>query len=395
MSIQIKPNIYWVGAIDWGLRHFHGHTYYTKRGGTYNSYLIMDEIPTLVDAVLGDFSQEMIDRIKEITSLESIKQIIVNHVEPDHSGALPELLKLIPHAKLFGTAKCKEGLAKYYQSNWNFQVVKTGDSISTGQKTVKFLEASMIHWPDSMFSYIPQEKLLLPNDGFGQQWACNERFDDEVDQAILYEETVKYYASILWPWSTVIKQKLDELQNLSWEIDMIAPAHGLIWRQNPKRVMDWYHKWSSNESDKKVVIVYETMWNSTKQMAEAIGQGLQEVGIPYQIFDINQTDKTDVLTAMLDAKAYLFGSAAYDGDMLPNLAGFMHYLRGCHPQGRIAGSFGSFGWGGGATKALEQFITDMKVEMPIPSLTLQWRPTEQELEKCRQFGRDFGEKIKI
>ena len=394
MSIQIKPNIYWVGAIDWGLRHFHGHTYYTKRGGTYNSYLIMDEIPTLVDAVLGDFSQEMIDRIKEITSLESIKQIIVNHVEPDHSGALPELLKLIPHAKLFGTAKCKEGLAKYYQSNWNFQVVKTGDSISTGQKTVKFLEASMIHWPDSMFSYIPQEKLLLPNDGFGQQWACNERFDDEVDQAILYEETVKYYSSILWPWSTVIKQKLDELQNLSWEIDMIAPAHGLIWRQNPKRVMDWYHKWSSNESDKKVVIVYETMWNSTKQMAEAIGQGLQEVGIPYQIFDINQTDKTDVLTAMLDAKAYLFGSAAYDGDMLPNLAGFMHYLRGCHPQGRIAGSFGSFGWGGGATKALEQFITDMKVEMPIPSLTLQWRPNSEEIEKCKQFGRKFGEKIK-
>jgi len=275
MSIQIKNGVYWVGAIDWDLRHFHGHTYYTKRGGTYNSYLIMDKIPTLVDAVLGNFAQEMIDRIKEITSLESIKQIIVNHVEPDHSGALPELLKLIPNAKLYGTTKCQEGLEKYYGGNWDFQIVKTRDEISTGQRTVKFLEASMIHWPDSMFSYIPQDKLLLPNDGFGQQWACNERFDNEVDQGILYEEAAKYYASILWPWSTVIKQKLDEIQNLNWEFDMIAPSHGLIWRKNPNQIIGWYRKWSQNQSEKKVVIVYETMWNSTKQMAEAIAVGLQ------------------------------------------------------------------------------------------------------------------------
>lgn len=395
MSVQIKPSIFWVGAIDWDLRHFHGYTYYTKRGGTYNSYLINDEIPTLVDAVLGDFSGEMIDRIKEIIPLESIKQIVVNHVEPDHSGALPQLLKLIPQAKLMGTAKCQEGLQKYYGSNWDFQIVKTGDEISTGQKTIKFLEASMIHWPDSMFSYIPQDKLLLPNDGFGQQWACNERFDDEVDQTILYEEAAKYYASILWPWSAVIKTKLDELQNLGWEIDMIAPAHGLIWRQNTKLVLEWYHKWSQNQSEKKIVIVYETMWNSTKQMAEAIAQGLQEISVPYQLFDINQTDKTDVLTALLDANAYLFGSAAYDGDMLPNIAGFMHYLRGCHPVNRIANAFGSYGWGGGATKALEQFITDMHLQMPLPSLSLQWRPTSEELEKCKQFGREFGEKVRL
>lgn len=391
--MQIKNNIHWVGVIDWDLRHFHGHTYYTKRGGTYNSYLIMDEIPTLVDAVLGDFSKEMIDRIKEITPLESIKQIIVNHVEPDHSGALPELLKLIPNAKLYGTAKCKEGLQKYYQSNWDFQVVKTGDEISTGQKTIKFLEVPMIHWPDSMFSYIPQDKLLLSNDGFGQQWACNERFDDEVDQSILYEETAKYYASILWPWSAMIKTKLNELQNLGWEIDMIAPSHGLIWRKNPLEILDWYRKWSANQSEKRVVLVYETMWNSTKQMAEAIAQGLQEINVPYQLLDINQTDKTDVLTAMLEAKGYMFGSAAYDNDMLPNLAGFMHYLRGCHPQKRIACAFGSFGWGGGATKALEQFIADMHLEMPIPSLSLQWRPNPEELEKCKQFGRKFGNLI--
>jgi len=391
--IQIKPSVFWVGAIDWDLRHFHGHTYYTKRGGTYNSYLIMDEIPTLVDAVLGDFCQEMIDRIKEITPLELIKQIVVNHVEPDHSGSLPELLKLIPNVKLFGTAKCKEGLQKYYQGNWDFQVVKTGDEINTGQKTIKFLEVPMIHWPDSMFSYIPQDKLLLSNDGFGQQWACNERFDDEVDQTILYEETAKYYASILWPWSNIINLKLQELQKLKWEIDMIAPAHGLIWRQNPLQIVDWYRKWSANQSEKRVVLVYETMWNSTKQMAEAIAQGLNEINVPYQLFDINQTDKTDVLTATLDAKGYLFGSAAYDNDMLPNLAGFMYYLRGCHPQNRVAGAFGSFGWGGGATKTLEQFITDMKLSMPLPSLSLQWRPTSEELEKGKQFGRDFGGKV--
>jgi len=394
MSIQIKPQISWVGAIDWDLRHFHGHTYYTKRGGTYNAYLIMDDIPTLVDAVYGPFSQDMLEKVREITPLESVKQIIVNHIEPDHSGALPELLAQIPNARLFGTLKCKEGLEKYYGTCWDFQVVKSGDSISTGHKTVQFIEAPMIHWPESMFSYIPEEKLLLPNDAFGKQWATNERFNDEVDQGILYEEAAKYYASILWPYSGVIAKKLDELQNLNLEIEMIAPSHGLIWRNNPLQVIDWYKKWSTHQTEKKVVIVYETMWNSTKEMAEAIAQGLQETQVTYQLFDINQTDKTDVLTAMLEAKGYLVGSATYDNDMLPNIAGFMHYLKGSHPQNRIAGAFGSHGWAGGGVKVLEDMLKLMNLNQPLPSLAFQFRPNAEEIEKCRQFGREFGEIIK-
>ncbi len=388
--MQIKPNVFWVGVIDWDLRHFHGHTYYTKRGGTYNAYLIMDDIPTLVDAVYGPFSQEMLNKIRDITPLDSIKQIIVNHIEPDHSGALPELLAQIPNAKLFGTLKCKQGLEKYYGTSWDFRVVKSGDSISTGHKTVKFLEAPMIHWPESMFSFVPEDKLLLPNDAFGQQWATNERFNDQVDQGILYEEAAKYYASILWPYAGSIAKKIDELQTLGWEIDMIAPSHGLIWSNNPFQAIDWYKKWSTNQTEKKVVVVYETMWNSTKLMAESIAQGLQESGVPYQLFDINQTDKTDILTALLEAKGYLLGSATYDNDMLPNIAGFMHYLKGSHPQNRIAGAFGSHGWAGGGVKALEDFIKAMNLTQPLPSLAFQFKPNTEEIEKCKQFGREFA-----
>ncbi|MBI4974539.1 MAG: MBL fold metallo-hydrolase, partial [Candidatus Omnitrophica bacterium] len=231
--VEIRKGIYWMGAVDWNMRTFHGHTYTTKRGTTYNAYLIVDDKTALVDTVYGPFADEMVEKIREIIPPEKIDYIIANHVETDHSGVMPRLMKLCPKAKVIGTAKCKDGLYRHYYENWDFQVVKTGDKISLGKRTLNFIEAAMIHWPDSMFTYCPEEELLMPNDAFGQHYATSERFDDEVDQAVLMDEAAKYYGNILWPLSSIILKKIEEIQKMNIPIKMIAPSHGIIWRKDP------------------------------------------------------------------------------------------------------------------------------------------------------------------
>ncbi|MBM3245156.1 MAG: MBL fold metallo-hydrolase, partial [Candidatus Omnitrophica bacterium] len=263
---EIKKGIYWVGVVDWNIRTFHGHTYSTKRGTTYNAYLIIDEKVTLVDAVYTPFAKDLIEKVKEIIDPSKIDYIVVNHIEIDHSGALPEIMKLCPKAKLFGTEKCKAGLYKHYYENWDFQVVKTGDKLSLGRRTLQFIEAPMIHWPDSMFTYCPEEKLLLPNDAFGQHYATSERFDDQTDACALMDEAAKYYGNILWPLSGVILKKLEELLKMNLAIDMIAPSHGIIWRKEPQKIINAYLSWAKNETKRKAVVVYETMWGATEKM---------------------------------------------------------------------------------------------------------------------------------
>ncbi|NMC35959.1 MBL fold metallo-hydrolase [Candidatus Beckwithbacteria bacterium] len=391
-TIQIKPNIHWVGAIDWDLKHFHGHTYNTIHGGTYNSYLIMDEQVTLIDTVQENFTQNLIDKISQITPLETIQNIIVNHIEYDHSGALPKLLELAPHIKLYGTQKAQEGLVKMYGSSWNFTVVKTGDTLNLGQKTLQFLETPMIHWPDNMVTYCPQDKILFSNDAFGQQYATNERFNDEVDQDILYQEHAKYYASILWPFANLITNKLKELE--AFDIDMIAPSHGVIWRHDLPKLLETYKTWSENQTKPKVVIVYETMWQSTTTMAQKIAQAIEEAGVEVVVFDIATSDHTQVLYHLFEAKAYLFGSSTHDNGMLPNLAGFLHFLKGQKPQHRFGAAFGSLGWGGGAVKEIEELMQATGIEIVQPGIAIKYRPTDEELRQLYEFGKSFAEKVK-
>src|SRR4030042_2005766 len=274
--LKILPDIYSVGVVDWNVRTFHGHTYSTKRGSTYNAYLILDEKITLVDTVLGSFSRELIENIKKIVPVENIDYVVANHVETDHSGALPQILQMAPKAKVFGTAKCKEGLYRNYYGNWDFQVVKTGDKLKLGKKTLTFIEAPMIHWPDSMFTYCPEEALLLPNDAFGQHYATSERFDDEADECALMDEAAKYYGNILWPLSAVILKKMEEIKSENLAIKMIAPSHGIIWRQDPMKIINAYTSWAKNETKPKVVIAYETMWGATEKMARAIAQAITD-----------------------------------------------------------------------------------------------------------------------
>ncbi|MCM8799421.1 MAG: flavodoxin domain-containing protein [Candidatus Omnitrophica bacterium] len=390
---EIRKDIFWVGAIDWNVKNFHGHTYTTQRGTTYNAYLILDEKVALVDTVYGPFADEMIEKIKQVISLEKIDYIIANHVEIDHSGSLPQILKLCPKAKVLGTQKCKEGLFRNFYIDMDFRVVKTADKLNLGKRNLTFIEAPMIHWPDSMFTYCPQEKLLLPNDAFGQHYATSQRFDDEVKQDELMDEAKKYYANILWPLSTIILKKIEEIQKMGIPIEMIAPSHGVIWRKDPMKIINAYVSWAKNETEPKVVVVYETMWGSTEKMAQTIVEGIIDSGLEVRLFDVTRSDRTEIIKEMLDAKGFVFGSSTHDNDMLPTIAGFLEFLKGLKPKNRVACIFGSYGWAGGAIKNIENILKDTGIEIVQSSLSIQYAPDENDLKACYEFGKDFALKL--
>ena len=393
-SLKILSDIYSVGVVDWNARSFHGHTYATQRGTTYNAYLIIDDKIALVDTVLGTFADELIENIREIVPVEKIDYIIANHVETDHSGALPAIMRLCPKAKVLGTEKCKEGLYKHYYGNWDFQVVKTGDKIKLGKKILAFIEAPMIHWPDSMFTYCAEEQLLLPNDAFGQHYATSERFDDQTDQCALMDEAAKYYGNILWSLSAVILRKIEELQKSAMPIKMIAPSHGIIWRKDPMKIINAYLSWSKNETKPKVVVIYETMWGATEKMARKITEGITDAGVEVKLFDVAVSQRTEIIKEMLEAKGFMFGSSTHDNAMLPNFAGFLEFVKGLRPKNRLACVFGSYGWAGGAEKEIEGVLKETGIELFAPGLSVKYTPDANELRRCYEYGRDFAKKIK-
>ncbi|MCX5708371.1 MAG: flavodoxin domain-containing protein [Candidatus Omnitrophica bacterium] len=392
--IEIKKGIYWVGVVDWTVRSFHGHTYSTPRGTTYNAYLIVDDKIALVDTVFAAFGSEMMAKIRGIVDPAKIDYVIANHVETDHSGALPQLLKLCPKAKVFGTQKCQEGLYKYYYCDLNFQIVKTGDTLKLGKRTLTFIEAPMVHWPDSMFTYCREEELLLPNDAFGQHYASSQRFNDQVDNCELMDEAKKYYANILWPLGSMISRKIEEVLKLNLPVSMIAPSHGIIWRKDPLEIVKAYQGWARQETVAKVIVVYETMWNSTQKMARLITDELIAGGLEVKLYDVNNADRTDIFKEMLDAKGFLFGSSTHDNNMLPNLAGFLALLKGFKAKGRVAGVFGSYGWAAGAVKEIEELLKAAGIEVAVNSCSAKFVPDDKESADCLRFAADFAAKVK-
>lgn len=390
----VKENVYSAGCVDWGERRFHGSTYTTKKGVTYNSYLIVDEKITLIDAVRKEFFAEFADNIGRIADPARIENIVINHIEPDHSGSFPELLKLCPNAKIYGTQKSKQGLLKYYGVCGDFVCVKAGQSINIGKRTLDFIDVPMIHWPDSMFTYCAFDKILFSNDGFGQHYATNKIFDDEVSCDILMEEAKKYYANILWPFGSLIASKLSAIKKLNLEIEMIAPSHGLIWRKYIPQIMDKYLCWAANSTQNKIAVVYETMWNSTEAMARKIVEGITSQGVEAFLFDITKCDSTELSAYMLDAKGFVFGSSTHDNVMLPVIAGFLHYLKGLKPKGRKAFAFGSYGWSGEAVKEIETLLEEAGIEKTQEGVRAVYAPSKEELDKCFEAGKAFALNIK-
>ncbi|HLG29266.1 MAG TPA: flavodoxin domain-containing protein [Candidatus Brocadiales bacterium] len=392
-KIKIAEGVYWVGAIDWNARSLHGGNYTAHHGTSYNAYLIIDEKITLVDTVHGQFAEEMIARIKEVIDPVRIDYVVCNHIEPDHSGALPAVMKIIPQAKVICTIRGKEGLLKHYFGNWNFLTVKTGDEISIGKKTLRFIEASLLHWPDTMFTYIKEDALLLPNDAFGQHFASSQRFADEVEEGIVMDEAAKYYANILMPFASLVVKKLEEIQKSNIQIKTIAPSHGLVWRENPEKIINAYLRWAKGEAKKQALVIYETIWGSTEKMAMAILQGIQDDDVEARLYKISATDHSDIIKEVLEAKAILIGSPTVNNSVLPNVASLLEELKELKPTGKIACAFGSYGWGSGAVRTIEEKFKQAGMEIFEPGLTTKWVPDADELKKCHELGKRIAVEI--
>jgi anaerobic nitric oxide reductase flavorubredoxin len=394
VKVTLKDGVYWVGVIDWNIRDFHG--YITNRGSTYNAYLIQDEKTALIDTVKHQFSEELVRKVKELTSFEKIDYIIVNHVEMDHSSSLPEIAKLAVNAKILSSARGKEELIEHFGKEFErVETVKSGDEIKLGAKTLRFVEAPMLHWPDSMFTYLVEDKILMPNDAFGQHLASSERFDDEVDQHILMEEATMYYANILMPLSPLITRKIQEVVAMQIPIEMIAPSHGIIWRKDPMKIVNAYLNWSQNATKNKVVIVFDTMWNSTDKMARAIGDGAAYAGVDVKLLKLRSYAISEAMTEILDAKAVLVGSPTLNNQMFPTLSSFLTYATGLKPKGKLWGFFGSYGWGGGAVKSMVKVAKEAGFDVVEQGLEIKFVPDEEDLKKCFEFGQQIAQKIKV
>jgi flavorubredoxin len=390
---EILKDIYWVGALDWNIRDFHGYT--TYKGTTYNAFLVMDEKVTLFDTVKKNFKSDLVHRIHGITDPANIDYVVINHVEMDHSSCLPEIIDIAKPEKIICSSMGKQAMIEHYhREDWPYEVVETGQSISLGRRTVQFLETRMLHWPDSMISYLKEDRLVISSDAFGQHWVTSERFDDEVDQAELFAHAAKYFANILLPYAPLVRRKIQQIQELGLQIDMIAPDHGIIWRSDPGRIIEAYDTWSQQEPKQKALIIYDTMWHSTEMMARAVAEGLAREDIPFKVFDLKANHRSDVMTEVLDAGALLFGSSTLNNGMLPTLADMLHYMQGLRPQNKIGAGFGSYGWSGEAVKLINEALEEMKIEVVDPGLRVKYVPDHDKLRKCVELGSRIGKTLK-
>lgn len=384
-AVELRKGIAWAGAVDFNMRDFHG--YATPDGTTYNAYLVMSEKVALVDTVKKEFAGELIGRIREIVDPAKIDYLVLNHLEPDHSGSVLEILAVAPRAKILCSSKCREGLTRYYGSiAREVGVVKTGDTLSLGEKTLKFISAPMLHWPDSMFTYCLEDKVLLPNDAFGQHLAHPLRFADEIGEERCCDEAAKYYANILMPYGSLVAKKIAELAALGVVPEVIGPSHGAIWRKNISCIIGAYRDWSALKAKPKVVIVYDTMWGSTEALARRLTELIAGSGVEVRPYRITKSDTTEVLKEILDAAVVLIGSPTLNGCVYWSIAGFLAYLKGLKPAGKKAAVFGSYGWSEAASAAAEQELKAGGFEIITPAFEVPFAPSSDELKKLEDYA---------
>ncbi|HOP09493.1 MAG TPA: FprA family A-type flavoprotein, partial [Candidatus Methanofastidiosa archaeon] len=330
--------------------------------------------------------------IRNIVEPEKIDYLIVNHVEMDHSGSFPEIVKLLKNARIVATKEGKEELLKHHGKDYDITVVEDGDTISLGNKTLRFIKTPMLHWPDSMMTYVQEDKVIFTSDAFGQHYASTERFDDELDEKTLYDAAGEYYSNILWLYSPLVSRLIEKVMDMGIKLEMVAPDHGIIWRNDPHKPINWYCEWANGKSVNKVLLVYETMWGSTEKMARAIAKGITDQGMNVKLMKLKETEYSYVIKELLGCRGILVGTPTLNNNMFPSMGGFLTYLKGLRPKGRIGATFGSYGWGGGACKAAEEMLDEAGVRIAFPPLELKWVPTAEELEDCYTFGKEFASK---
>jgi len=394
MVTELMEGVYWVGVVDWALRHFHGFELSTHRGSSYNAYLITDEKTVLVDTVWGPFQDQLIENISEIIDPAKIDIVVVNHSEVDHSGALPAVIRHARNATVVVSKRGRESVEGHFHQPWNFKAVQTGEKINIGKNELVFVEAPMLHWPDSMFTYLTGKNILMPNDAFGHHYATAFRFNDEVDQEELYEEALKYYANILTPFSGMVLKKIEEVLALGLPVNMIAPSHGIIWRKDPLQIVKRYQEWAAQKPEKTAVIIYDSMWEGTRHMAEAIGEGLAAEGVPHKIFYMATADRNDVITEIFKTKAVVIGSPTFNMGLLPTIMPILEDIKGLRFQNKIGAAFGSYGWSGESAKIIEEHLKSCKIPLVAAGVLAKWQPKTEDLDKCRELGRSVGKAVK-
>jgi flavorubredoxin len=382
--IEIKKDIYWVGAVDWNIRDFHGYS--TYRGTTYNAFLVLDEKVVLIDTVKKEFSDELISNISDVIDPKRIDMVISNHTEMDHSGGLAGVMHRIGEDKpLYCSRMGHKNLSLHFPRKWNYRPVEDGEVLNLGKRSIKFFETRMLHWPDSMFSYVQEDGLLFSSDAFGQHYAGPERFDDEIGDAI-NPHAEKYFANILMPYSPLILKLTDRLAAAGLAFDTICPDHGIMWRKNPGKIIDSYVRWATQAPSRKAVVVYDTMWHSTEKMAVAIVDALCQEGVNATPMHLRSVHRSDVMTEILNAGAVIVGSPTLNNGIFPTVSDFLTYMKGLKPKNKIAAAFGSYGWSGESVKIVSEALESMKLQMVQPGVRVQYVPDKSGLDACRELA---------
>lgn len=391
--VELKKGIYWVGAVDWNIRDFHG--YATYQGTTYNSYLMVDDKITLFDTVKKEHFPTLMHHISQIVDPSKIDYLVVNHAENDHASSIPLLMEAVNPETVFCSEMGQKAIMGHFHGNtWPLKVVGNGETLDLGKRKVTFLETRMLHWPDSMFSYLPQEKLLISNDAFGEHLATSGRFDDEVDMHLIMQQAATYYANIIWPYSGIVQKLLHTIKELKLDFDMIAPDHGVIWRKNIGEIVAAYERWSSYQASNKAVVVYDTMWKSTEEMARYVTQGLIDSGVDEVVqMRLGVSHRSDVIAQLLDAKAIIVGSSTLNNNMLPTMADYLTYMRGLRPGAKFGAAFGSYGWSGEAVKQMTAYLKETNIELKGENVRQQWAPDKAALANSYKLGQDVGKEV--
>ena len=380
------------------MRDFHGTEYKTLRGSSYNSYLIREEKNVLIDTVDHKFSREFVQNLRREIDLADLDYIVINHAEEDHAGALTELMMQIPDTPIYCTANAIDSInGHHHHPEWNFHVVKTGDTLDIGNgKQLIFVETPMLHWPDSMMTYLTGDAVLFSNDAFGQNIASSERFSDQYDRCVLEKAIKEYYYNIVLPFSPQVLKTLELVAALKLDIEMIAPDHGLIWRgkDDCKYILDTYRALAEQKPKQRAVIVYDSMWGSTGIMASAIASGLEDEGVPVRIIDIQKNHHSDVMTELADCGAVIVGSATHNNNVLPGIADVLTYMKGLRPLNRVGAAFGSYGWSGESPKIIQEWLASMNMDMPADPVKCLFVPKHEGLSQCVALGKTVAEALK-
>jgi len=389
--LEIAKGVYWVGVIDWNARDFHGYSIY--RGTTYNAYLVLDEKIALIDTVKSEFADELLAKISKIVEPKKIDYVISNHTEMDHSGGLAKVMHKIGEDKpLYCSKMGKNNLSMHFPQKWNYQPVEDGGELSLGKRTLSFLETKMLHWPDSMFSYLKEDKILFSSDAFGQHYGSIERFDDQVGEAIM-PHAKKYFANILLLYAPLVTKLVEKVKKMGLVLDMICPDHGIIWRKDPAKIINAYVEWSKQEPKRKAVIVYDTMWKSTRKMAEAMVDTMGQEGVDAQSMHLRAWHRSDIMTEVLEAGAVLVGSPTLNNGLFPTVSDFLTYMKGLKPQNKIGAAFGSYGWSGEAVKLIKEQLEGMKFKMAGPGVKIQYVPDAQGIDACTELAKRVADAL--